>query len=57
MIKDISLPIFKKLSFFSITKNDVNNKISQLIKFTKKFFKRSSHVILTKADKENIMID
>ena len=56
MIRDISLPILKKLSFFSISKNDVNKKIAQLIKATKEFLKHNPNIVFTKANKGNITV-
>jgi len=53
MIRDITLPILKKLPSFSVAKNEVNTRIAQL-KTTKDFL--NPNVILTKVDKGNIRV-
>ena len=53
MIRDITLPILKKLPSFSVAKNEVNTRIAQL-KATKDFL--NPNVILTKVDKGNIRV-
>ncbi|XP_018360143.1 PREDICTED: THAP domain-containing protein 2-like [Trachymyrmex cornetzi] len=56
MIRNITLPILKKLSSFSFEKTEVNTKIIQLFKTTKDFLRQNPNVILTKADKGNITV-
>jgi len=54
MIRDITLPILKKLPSFSVAKNEVNTRIAQMLKATKDFL--NPNVILTKVDKGNIRV-
>jgi len=61
MIRDISLSILKKLPSFSVTKNEINTRITQLFKAIKNFLKQNLNVLTkhlnkNRRRKENIII-